>query len=278
MFAGYQRKINFICVALLMVVSISSCQNSREILKFGIDYSKVSVNSLKGYDMVVLEPFNYNYRETRQLLESKTKLIGYVSLGEVGASRWYYPLLKDKGLLLGKNENWDSYFINLTDTLSRRMLLNKVIPEIMDRGFDGLFLDTIDDVAPGTGRGNMQGDMVQLIREIRKRYPDIYIIQNRGMFLLNQTHKYVNALLIEDVASSYNFDQKKYYMVDDSTFKKRIENIDHYEAEINSGQLLLVDYATSDSLKKQVQQRLDTLKLPYFISSIKLDTLPPVKN
>lgn len=263
---------------LLIVGGLLSCKNSGEMLKFGIDYSKVSIDNIKGYDMVVLEPFNYNRHEVRQLKESKTRLIGYVSLGEVEKSRWYYPLFKDRDLLLSKNPNWNSYFINLDDSLSHKLLLNKVIPEIIGRGFEGLFLDTIDDVAPDTKRSYMQDEMVQLIKEIRKRYPHIYLIQNRGMFLLPKTTAYINAMTIEDVATMYNFINKKYSLVEDSTFNDRIEKIQHYKNIIGKGQLLIIDYAKTDSLKSLVRQRLNTLKLPYFISSIKLDTLPPARS
>jgi uncharacterized protein (TIGR01370 family) len=265
-------------IAATLFIAITTCKNTGNTMKFGIDYGKATPAEVTGYDLLILEPYNYSRQEVRALQNTQTKLIGYVSLGEVGTFRWYYPLLKDNGLTLAKNPNWNSYIIDLEDSLTTEVLLDKVIPEIIAKGFDGLFLDTVDNVAPGAGYSHMQDDMVGLIKEIRRRYPNIYIIQNRGMFLLDKTHQYISALLIEDVATMYDFDNKNYGLVEDHVYKKRVGNIAKYQNLMESDNILLVDYAKTNELQQEVKKRLDTLGLSYFISSIELDTLPPAEK
>ncbi|WP_185958314.1 endo alpha-1,4 polygalactosaminidase [Fodinibius sediminis] len=241
-------------------------------MKYGVHYGKVELGDIEGYDLVILEPEQYSRQQIATLSQSATDIIGYISMSEVNPHRWYYPLFRKAGFL-GKNENWNSYYIDLKDSTVRSVLLDQVASEIMEMGFDGLFLDTVDGVAPHTDRGHLQDEMVELIRELDRRFPEAYIIQNRGIFLLPQSSAHIDAVMVEDVTTRYDFTSGQYSIRSETSYAEHVRWI-HSFADTLKKPVLLLDYAVEEEMKKQATKRLDTLGQPYFISNIQLDTLP----
>jgi len=236
---------------------------------FAINYAKVGPSDIEPYKLVIIEPDSYTKREIDSLKESGTKVIGYLSLGEVGPYRWYYPLLEERGFL-GKNENWGSFYINLADPISTKILLQKVLPEIMIKGFDGIFLDTVDSVAPYTDRKRMAPDMLNIIRKIDEIYPGAFVIQNAGLFMLDKTAPYIDAVLVEDVATLYDFKDDSYNLRSDKSYRRQVKRIRKH-AEQSGKPFMIVDFGVEKELINKIQQRLDTLNTPYFISNIEFD-------
>jgi len=259
---------NVVLVFLCSLIALN-CQSTKEFQTFEVNYGVVKPADVKNNQMVILEPENYTHLQVLSLRNTGAKIIGYVSLGEVNPDRWYFPLLKEHGFL-GKNKNWDSYYINLKDTTSQNLILNKVIPNIIEKGFNGLFFDTVDDVAPYTSRSDLQPYMVHLIKEVRKRYPQITIIQNDGLFLLDRTHKYIDGVLVEDVATKYNFKNKTYNLASKKWYMDKVDSIEKYQDKYHIP-FYIIDYAVSKKLIRKVKERLDTLNTPFFISNIDLN-------
>ena len=70
--------------------------------------------------------------------------LGYLSLSEVHSGRPYFAELAAEGLLVGANANWpDARFIDLRHENWRRRVVKDLIPGILQKGFDGVFLDTL---------------------------------------------------------------------------------------------------------------------------------------
>lgn len=270
--------IVFILIGVAMVstaCSTSTIKGENSILSktpFGICYSKITPSQIVNYELVIVEPDFYSKTEIDALKATGVTVIGYITLGEVDSNRWYYPVLEERGFI-GINENWNSAYLNLSDDVTRSLILDKVVPEIMIKGFDGLFLDTIDAVSPYTERKELAPYMSELIQNIRSQYPSTTIIQNAGLFLLDETHTIVDAVLIEDIASGYNFDDKSYFIKDFEAYKKRVDllksNVNKYDLPF-----FVVDFAENENAISEVKSRLDTLYVPYFISNIQLNELP----
>lgn len=239
---------------------------------FGICYIKLSPDQVENYEMVIVEPDFYDKNEMKELKASGTKIVSYVTLGEVDANRWYFSILQEAGFL-GTNQNWNSSYLNLEDEYVRRVILQQVLPEIMDEEPDGLFLDTIDAVSPVTERGYLQPFMVELIKEIRAKYPDIIIIQNAGLFLIEETKDYVDAFLTEALVSNYDFTNNTYRVRPDEEIKDRLDYINHY-AELSDKPFFIIDFADTEDQREEIRSKLDTLARPYFISNIGLSELP----
>lgn len=274
------REIEFIILLIGAILLWNGCISSSNVAEikrpwepFAVSFEKIENRSqvAQEYELLIVESDQYNKAETDSLKTSENTVIAYVSLGEVDRNRWYYPLLEERGFL-GVNENWDSPYLNLADSVTRSILLDKVIKNIMAKGYDGLFLDTVDNVAPYTERAHLEPYMLQIIEEIRKQYPEAIIIQNAGLFLLDDTKHLIDGVLIEDIVTLYNFEEEAYQFLDEDDFEARVDTVDKYAA-LSDKPFLLVDYADTSELKQKVINRLEELSYPYFIGNIMLDDI-----
>lgn len=243
-----------------------------ERVPYGVNYSRIALEQLKEYEMVVIEPALYTEDELEEMASTGTEIIAYLSLGEVAPGRWYYPLLEERGFY-GTNPIWNSYYLRLDDPQTRRIILNEVIPQIMAKRPQGLFLDTIDAVGPDTKLSALRPYMYELIRDIRARYPNIVIIQNAGLFLLDRTAPFVDAFMTESLASNYNFAERAYLIRSDSVYETRLQFLQEISGKTNTPYFIL-EYADSPENITKIRSRLDTLNRPYFISNIGLNKLP----
>lgn len=232
---------------------------------FGFDYNTVTPEETKGYKLMIIEPgeFDYDSSKIEALKVYGTKIFGYVSLGEVDPSRPYFNQVKK----LGENADWGSYFIDLSDSTTYNLFIKQIIPEIANAKVDGLFFDTVDDYAPYTSYNDLAPYMVKLIKQIHAVYPNLMLIMNGGWYLLDSLATDINADLIEDIATDYDFNTKTYQLRDKSSFLKQIQDIYNYSQQYNLP-FLIVDYAVDDSLIKLVEARLNKYPYPYFITNI----------
>lgn len=272
-------KTSLITLCVLLITLLSACKaTEQEAMKlsdhtpFGVIYAKTTPEQVQNYNMVIIEPDHYTKAEIDALQATGTSIIAYITLGEVDKNRWYFPLLEERGFA-GINENWDSPYLDLSDDSTRAILLELVLPEIMVKGVDGLFMDTIDAVAPYTDRNEMQPYMVDIIKGIRERYPNTTIIQNAGFFLLDQSAEDINAVLIEDIATNYNFSTREYILREYTEYQERVAYLREYTNRYELP-FFIIDFADDLERVQEVRSRLDSLKFPYFISNIGLSELP----
>tara|TARA_R110002124_G_scaffold252177_4_gene417443 strand:- start:8931 stop:9785 length:855 start_codon:yes stop_codon:yes gene_type:complete len=270
-----QKKLILIAIYLFVI----NCSSSiKEITKdsvydsFGVVYSDVNPVKVAGYKLLIVEPYFYSREDILEFHSRGIKVIAYLSLGEVNESRRYFEEFKSIGLK-GKNENHGSYYIDLSKKRVKDKFLKQIVPELFSYGYDGLFLDTIDAVAPYTVRRNMEQDMVELIKGIKLANPSKILIQNAGFFLLDQTSEYVNAVAIEDIASGYNFDTNEYLVKSEEEFQERLKLVDSmfYAYQIP---FLIIDFEPVNTTNELLRSRLDKAGYPYFISNIGFDGLP----
>lgn len=264
---------------LMLALGMVQCTGSEkkvfsieEHTPFGVCYTKISPDQAENYKLLIIEPDFYSKEEIAEIKDYGTEVIAYVSLGEVDENRKYFPLLESRGFV-GKNDNWNSSFINLEDPESRNILLNEVLTVINAKGVDGLFLDTIDAVSPVTERAYLEPYMVELIKNINSRFPDKIIIQNSGVFILEETKEYVDAFMTESLSSNYDFGSGEYLFRTADDFKDRVEYLEHH-SQVNQVPYFVLDFAETQERRSKISNRLDTLGVPYFISTIGLSELP----
>ncbi|SMO34567.1 endo alpha-1,4 polygalactosaminidase [Gracilimonas mengyeensis] len=262
-----------------MAISLMQCSTSEKAgfqpelhTPYAVCYAQVSPSQVHAYSLVILEPDFYSEEEIQELKSGDTQIIAYLTLGEVDENRWYYSLLQEQGFL-GKNPNWNSAFINLENTQSRNVLLQQVLPKIMAKGVDGLFLDTIDAVAPVTERAHLQPYMAQLIKDIHEEYPQKIIIQNSGIFMLEETRYAIDAFMTESLASDYDFSSGEYLVRSDEDYHNRLEYLRFYSDKYEVP-FFILDFADTPAKRDRIYQRLDSLNRPFFISNIGLSDLP----
>ncbi len=205
-------KYNLKLVVILLVVLISYCALKPEVYekkkllsvsKYAIYYGKNKIDKLSRYDLVILDPDNYSKDEILKLKNS-TIIIAYLSIYEINPSRKYFSKVKE--CIIGFNEMWRTYYIDVSCGKWRETIMEEIILEIINKGFDGIFLDTIDDVEI-YGKKN---EVISLIKNIRERYPKLIIIQNRGFSIVDETAPYIDGILFESFTSRYNWSTSKY--------------------------------------------------------------------
>lgn len=150
------------------------------------------------------------------LLDRGRQVLGYLSLGEVSDNRAYFSWLKESGLLLRENPNWPgSFLIDMRDDRWSRHVLERIIPRILQHGFQGIFLDTLDHASHLENEKPYQGmrqAAIDLVSAIRIHYPDLLIMMNRGYGILPEVAAKIDMHLAESLHTDYDFTNKKYRM------------------------------------------------------------------
>ncbi|CAH0118396.1 MULTISPECIES: endo alpha-1,4 polygalactosaminidase [unclassified Paenibacillus] len=169
---------------------------------YTVYYGEDKIEEMKRFDLAILETASQTEERIRDLTKSGTIALGYISIGEADPETWYYPFV-DKKWMLGDNTNWNSQFIDVRHQGWHDLVLNKMIPRIAGYGVQGLFLDTVDtvDVEPG-----MKDAMTDLIREIREAYPDLILVMNRGLTIMDEAIPYIDGLMFESFSGNVDWD------------------------------------------------------------------------
>jgi len=139
-------------------------KNKLNINNFWVYYGSDNIEKLSKYDLVIIEPYNYNKEDIQKLksLNPNIKVISYLSIGEVDKNRDYFKYCQS--IIIGRNPNWNSYYVNISSPIWKNIIFNE-IEKFKNMGFDGVFLDTVDSAI----YTNQKEAVANLIREIRKK-------------------------------------------------------------------------------------------------------------
>lgn len=192
----------FFVAALLMATPTPTPETPREqiphISNYMVYYGEGEADALAAYDLVIIQPETLTAEALANLRDSGTITVAYLSVGEVEDYRaWYSDGRVDAEWMLGQNGIWGSYYIDANQR-GWRDLMVAVAGEYLEKGFDGVFLDTVDtvDLFPETREG-----MLLLIAALREAYPDALLIQNRGFSVLTETVGIIDAVMFEDLST-----------------------------------------------------------------------------
>ena len=264
------RHIKLIFILLLTLSCIKSKPLAQNMSKTLVSYGKLDPTKIKDYELLIVEETHYTKEEVKILKSNNDKVIAYISLAEINSHAKYYDQLKD--YTLGKNELWNSFHLDLSSPELRKRLL-QIIKEIMSKGFDGLFLDNIDNACSFGPHPEHKKYVIDLIKQIRKLNNNIFLIQNSGLEIIKSTYKHVNVVALESVVTNYDFNTNEYRLRDESELTKRISDlnvlVDKYAFNV-----LLIEYADKKSLYNTTKEILSKHSYNYFIGNIDLQTIP----
>lgn len=238
---------------------------------------KAKAEDLAGYDLLILDPDRHP--PLNRLAERGKMLIGYLSLGEVERSRSYYAAVKTDGLLLDSNPRWpDSNFVDLRDDRWSRRVVEDIVPSILRKGFNGIFIDTLDDAAfleaksPRLYAG-MRDAAAHLVNRLRLNYPQMTIIMNRGYDLLPQVEQDVDMVMAESLYSGWDFAKKVSYRIPDAEYNNELSILKSAIERQPKLKILTLDYGDPQDkagLAKIYQAERANGFLPY-VATIGLD-------
>ncbi len=213
-------------------------------------------------------------------LKNKT-LIGYINAGEVEEYRQHYEKVKASNIIIEENKNWPgSYYIDARNKIWEKIIIDELIPDLLAKGFNGIFLDTLDNLIylendhPDTYKG-LKAAAIDLVLNIRKKYPKIKIMVNRGYEILPIIADYIDIVLAESLFTDYNFETKKYSFTDEKLYKKEVIFLQNLAKNNPKLQIYSLDYwdpADKKTIEKIYKTEVDNGFSPY-ISIISLDKI-----
>lgn len=178
----------------------------------------VNIEFLKDFQMVILEPRNSNRQQDylTQLRDNGTEIFAYQSIMGVDNPDNIRQLTDDDYISIdGSNPYQPEFGYKYGDIRSenyRNVLLETLERDVISQGYDGVFLDTLDDVNQGafvnnvnpkTGRvirDELVEGYVEFLRIVKEKHPGLSIIQNRGFEVyLAGGDKYIDTLMFENL-------------------------------------------------------------------------------
>jgi uncharacterized protein (TIGR01370 family) len=203
-------------------------------------YGTGRVHDLARYDLAIVQPDTLTPSEVADLHADGTLVVAYLSVGEVEPDRpWFKDGRVDQTWLLGKNEDWGSYFVDARQT-GWQKLTAALAGEFIAKGYDGVFLDTVDTASafPDTKPG-----MVALIHNLRQTYSDVLLVQNRGFDVVNETAPDIDAVMFEDLSTTYDFQKNTYVETEVSAEAEFMADVKQRTGLM----ILALDYAPPDA-------------------------------
>lgn len=190
---------------------------------YRIYYRRIDENILKdmkNMDLVIVEASFFQNSNVDYLKEDNTKVIGYLSLMEVGywdssligkLSDSEYLTIEGKKVLSKSGKNLIG---DISEENYQNALLEILEERIMSKGMDGVFLDTIDWIDyykdDSETYKKLKDGYINFASKIKEKYPSIIIIQNRGFeSYKDYSCNFLDGILWENFSSPYTNNEKR---------------------------------------------------------------------
>lgn len=204
---------------------------------------------LAQYDWVVLNADNITAEELERIKASGASVFAYLSVGEADRSKEWSDEV-DPSVFIGSNEAWNSDIPDLASAAWIELVTNRA-EKIKNRGFDGLFLDTLDSytalpLEPEQIAAQREA-LAELVERIHAVFPGGKLIFNRGFEILDKAGKHAAAVAAESLLYGWDQVNRVYREVPEEDFK-------------------------------WLKARLDEVREAYGIPAIVIDYLPPSRR
>lgn len=209
-----------ICCSFLLSGSTSAASKTplKSVTNYKIYYGPSNqeiVEQLGTYDLVIIEPHEFTREQVEEINKQGTITLGYMSIMElekwnedfvkkVKTTDYYYS--KKKKVYIQK---WDTYLMDISNKHYQGILLEEIQMEILEKGFEGIFLDTAGDIddfflKKPKELEKLRKGYIQLLKEIHSENKSLLLVQNWGFETYKAASKsYVDGVLWE------NFDKKR---------------------------------------------------------------------
>jgi uncharacterized protein (TIGR01370 family) len=200
--------------------------------------------------------------------------LAYVSLGQINIHHWAFPAAAQAHWLRKVDPSWpEARGVDVRAPDWRTLVVEAIAPLPIQRGFDGLFLDTIDnalaaeDASPGT-----HDALVGLIAALRQRLPNAVLLANGGALVAPRLAPLVDGFLIEDIESSWDFAKKTHRSLQGADKAGRLALLNSLKA--TGRPVFVLDYAAAAE-REAVTKRLRQRGVSAMVGGVALDELPP---
>lgn len=198
----------FVWVVLLNSNPLKDISNYR--VYYGKQIEDMSA-SYGAYDAMILEPHYYTSSDMKALHDTTDSLyIGYLTVFEVPSWNAEFvekmlpeDYLKFKDTLVF-NENYNNYVGDIRSESYRQLLLDEVEETIASKGFDGIFLDTVDWIDYFVSNDKVFSESLLegyllFLKALQENYPKLALVQNRSFWSYDQgAVKYLDGIMWEN--------------------------------------------------------------------------------
>lgn len=192
-----------------------------KVSSYFINYGAFQEEMLK-YDVAIIGRNAMSKEDIAKFQQAGVWTVEYISLGEdyslnvgdgLGPGGYASYYLYDESDQAIPNGDWGSYYVDPASPAWRQIIFNE-IRRIIDKGVDGIFMDTVDcvDAYPQTFNG-----ICNLIMDIRKEFPNIKLVLNRGFTVVPTLYEVLDGVMFELFSTYYNTNVFKYDVLDEKS-------------------------------------------------------------
>jgi polysaccharide biosynthesis protein PelA len=174
------------------------------------------VEKLGNYDLAIIEPHEFTKEQIKRINELDTITLGYISVMEL--ENWnegFVEKVQESDFYYSNNkkvyiEKWDTYFMDISNSHYRQIILEEIQEEILSKGLDGIFLDTTGDIddfflKKPKELQKLRNGYVTLLKDIKKQNKQLILLQNWGFDTYkNASNPFIDGILWEDFSKSRN--------------------------------------------------------------------------
>ena len=202
------------------------------------------VDLLGQFQRVIVESDNIRPDELNALHSRGARVFAYLSIGEVSPSRKWYKQVQPEWIL-GRNNVWDSEVLDLTNPAWQAFLLDTLVEPLAKKGYDGLFLDTLDSYylysKNQEERQRQARALADILKTIKQRYPQMRLIANRGFEAMPTIAPLLEAVVVESLYASWDNANKTYQEANPEGRIWLLQQIEELQRDYDI-EIIIIDY------------------------------------
>ena len=236
--------------------------------------------ALSSYDIVVLDPgFRGSVSSVR---EKGARVCAYLSLAEIRMTDPLYKEVSPKALLEANSAWPDTLRVDVRNAGWKQLVPDHALPRIVELGFDGVFLDTLDtpiyleQMQPKNNKGMCDAG-IDLVLAIRSRYPSLFLMLNRGYSSLPRLIMFIDCLVMESLLTVLDEQTGKWRWSPIADVVRQVATLAPLVQRRPEMPLLSLDYwnMTDDPTVREIYRRERTLSHSPYVANRLLDQIFP---
>lgn len=235
----------------------------------------IDPHSFEGYELLVVDAQYLSANDIAAIKEDNRYVLSYINVGSLESFRPYYDEYAD--LTLGDYEHWeDEKWIDVSSERWQSFILETLVPQLLEKGIDGFFVDNCDVYYQYPTDENLSG-LANIMKGLVATNKEV-IINGGDVFMDAYTSKLG---YWSDVITGINQEMVFTYMDwDNNMLRARVgggEEMQYYKDYIekyadSGASIFLLEYTENAGIEQRVQDYCRDHYFSYYISdSLELD-------